>query len=617
MRLRATKLSAIGFGGSRAALPSLDLAFALDKTLTARRGPTPTFTRGSGATQVNAAGLIEYAPENLILFSNSVTSPAWTKEGGTVASSIETVNGLTAEVFNENSTNSTHRFYRLNDGLAGITSTFSVWLKAAGRRYVCVNLGSNGPTVNSKPVIDLVDRVVVAGVAGVTINIQLEANGWARYSFTFVPRSDSGTMPIQSNFSSTTLSEIGVGLNGAAFYVAGQQYERFSSARTYRPTTTDAAYSPRFDHDPVTLACKGLLIEEARSNSVLNSHLYLTSTPTNITATTITGTSVTGSSQIRELSLTSSGLFTGVQANLTGVGTGDKTLSVFIKKPTSNAAPYFTIGFASSGSQYAGIQLTMSGASPVVSVTSAPASGFSVASSSIQAFPNGWYRVSVVVSGVPSSCFTTLYPSNAVWNGTSDIRQTLVASGTNLIYIFGAQVELGSFPTSYIPTTTAALTRSADVCSITGANFTNIYNNSSGTFISDSMIANLIGDNRGIAQIDSGTSDNVIRHQYSSSIGGFNTLLRANVDTPTILSAATGAVSTIQKRATAYVGTSFTSATNGGSVTTATRTFPVGLNTLRIGSISAGSLVLNGHIARIQYFKKRLPNAKLQSLTTP
>lgn len=617
MRLRATKLSAIGFGGSRAALPSLDLAFALDKTLTARRGPTPTFTRGSGATQVNAAGLIEYAPENLILFSNSVTSPAWTKEGGTVASSIETVNGLTAEVFNENSTNSTHRFYRLNDGLAGITSTFSVWLKAAGRRYVCVNLGSNGPTVNSKPVIDLVDRVVVAGVAGVTINIQLEANGWARYSFTFVPRSDSGTMPIQSNFSSTTLSEIGVGLNGAAFYVAGQQYERFSSARTYRPTTTDAAYSPRFDHDPVTLACKGLLIEEARSNSVLNSNLYLTSTPTNITATTITGTSVTGSSQIRELSLTSSGLFTGVQANLTGVGTGDKTLSVFIKKPTSNAAPYFTIGFASSGSQYAGIQLTMSGASPVVSVTSAPASGFSVASSSIQAFPNGWYRVSVVVSGVPSSCFTTLYPSNAVWNGTSDIRQTLVASGTNLIYIFGAQVELGSFPTSYIPTTTAALTRSADVCSITGANFTNIYNNSSGTFISDSMIANLIGDNRGIAQIDSGTSDNVIRHQYSSSIGGFNTLLRANVDTPTILSAATGAVSTIQKRATAYVGTSFTSATNGGSVTTATRTFPVGLNTLRIGSISAGSLVLNGHIARIQYFKKRLPNAKLQSLTTP
>ena len=617
MRLRATKLSAIGFGGSRAALPSLDLAFALDKTLTARRGPTPTFTRGSGATQVNAAGLIEYAPENLILFSNSVTSPAWTKEGGTVASSIETVNGLTAEVFNENSTNSTHRFYRLNDGLAGITSTFSVWLKAAGRRYVCVNLGSNGPTVNSKPVIDLVDRVVVAGVAGVTINIQLEANGWARYSFTFVPRSDSGTMPIQSNFSSTTLSEIGVGLNGAAFYVAGQQYERFSSARTYRPTTTDAAYSPRFDHDPVTLACKGLLIEEARSNSVLNSNLYLTSTPTNITATTITGTSVTGSSQIRELSLTSSGLFTGVQANLTGVGTGDKTLSVFIKKPTSNAAPYFTIGFASSGSQYAGIQLTMSGASPVVSVTSAPASGFSVASSSIQAFPNGWYRVSVVVSGVPSSCFTTLYPSNAVWNGTSDIRQTLVASGTNLIYIFGPQVELGSFPTSYIPTTTAALTRSADVCSITGANFTNIYNNSSGTFISDSMIANLIGDNRGIAQIDSGTSDNVIRHQYSSSIGGFNTLLRANVDTPTILSAATGAVSTIQKRATAYVGTSFTSATNGGSVTTATRTFPVGLNTLRIGSISAGSLVLNGHIARIQYFKKRLPNAKLQSLTTP
>jgi hypothetical protein len=224
---------------------------------------------------------------------------------------------------------------------------------------------------------------------------------------------------------------------------------------------------PRFDHDPVTLSCKGLLIEESRTNSVLNSNLYLTSTPTNITATTIAGTSVTGSSQIRALSLTSSGAFTGVQANLTGTGTGIKTLSVFIKKPTSNAAPYFTIGFASSATQYAGIQVTMTGSTPVVSVTSAPATGFSVVSSSIETFSNDWYRVSVVVNGVPASCFATLYPSNAVWNGTSDIRQTLTAAGTNLIYVFGAQVELGSFPTSYIPTTTAAVVRSADVCTLT------------------------------------------------------------------------------------------------------------------------------------------------------
>jgi hypothetical protein len=183
------------------------------------------------------------------------------------------------------------------------------------------------------------------------------------------------------------------------------------------------------------------------------------------------------------------------------------------------------------------------------------------------------------------------------------------------VYLWGAQVELGSFSTSYIPTTTTALPRSADVCSITGSDFTGIYNNAAGSFISESTIANLIGDNRGIAQIDSGTSDNVIRHNYSLLSGGFNTLLRANVDTPTILSATAGASSIVQKRATAYQGTDFASTTNGSPVTTATRTFPVGLNTLRIGSISAGSFTLNGHIAAIRYYKKRLPDAKLQALT--
>ena len=341
--------------------------------------------------------------------------------------------------------------------------------------------------------------------------------------------------------------------------------------------------TPRFDYDPVTLACKGLLIEESRSNSVLNSDLYLTSTPTNITATTITGTSVTGSSQIRELSLTSSGVATGVQANLTGTGTGTKTISVFIKKPTSNAAPYFTIGFASSGVQYAGIQLTMSGASPVVSVTSTPATGFSVVSSSIEEFPNGWYRVSVVASGVPSSCFLTLYPSNAVWNGTSDIRQTLVAAGTNLIYIFGAQVELGSFPTSYIPTTTTALTRSADVCSITGGDFTGFWNQSAGTLVevfeaSPNTNTTYVAASDGNIAANSVHIDNDTGLMRSVYYSGSSIVATLNLG-------AVGTVGSVNKVATAYSVNDFAASRNGGSVVTDTSgALPIGLSQMNIGT---------------------------------
>jgi hypothetical protein len=131
------------------------------------------------------------------------------------------------------------------------------------------------------------------------------------------------------------------------------------------------------------------------------------------------------------------------------------------------------------------------------------------------------------------------------------------------------------------------------------------------------MIANLIGNNRGIAQIDSGTTDNIIRHGYSLADGGFLGAIRANTDATSLLAVVAGAASVIQKRAIAYEGTSFASATNGGSVATVTRTFPVGLNAFRIGGLTSGSFFLGGHIAEIKFFKKRLPNAKLQSLTAP
>jgi hypothetical protein len=187
-------------------------------------------------------------------------------------------------------------------------------------------------------------------------------------------------------------------------------------------------------------------------------------------------------------------------------------------------------------------------------------------------------------------------------------------TGENIL-AWGAQAEAGSFPTSYIPTTTTTVARAADVCSISSGAFSGLYNNASGTLLSEAMIANLVGNNRGIVQIDNGTNDNVLRHSYTILSGGFISLARASADTSTTLSVVAGMGSTIQKRAIAYEGTSFASTTNGGTVATATRTMPVGLNAMRIGNLTEGNYQLNGHIAAIRYYRKRLPNAKLQTLT--
>jgi hypothetical protein len=107
-----------------------------------------------------------------------------------------------------------------------------------------------------------------------------------------------------------------------------------------------------------------------------------------------------------------------------------------------------------------------------------------------------------------------------------------------------------------------------------------------------------------------------MRHVYGLTEGGFRSLIRASGDTATELSIVLGTASTIQKRITAYEGTSFASVTNGGAVATATRTMPTGLNAMRIGNLVDGSFYLSGHIAAIRFYKKRLPNAKLVTLTT-
>jgi len=583
---------------------SLDLQFATDKTLTARKGPTPAFTRATGATQVNAAGLIEYAPENLILYSNNVANASWSIGGGTIASSAETVNGLTAEIYNEDSTNSIHRFFRVNTGLAGITSTFSVWLKAAGRRYVCVNLGSSGPNANSKLVLDLVDRVVIAGTAGVTTNILLENNGWARYSFTFIPRVDSGTMPIQSNFSSTVVSETGVGLNGAAFYVAGQQYERFSSARPYLLTTANPAHTPRFDHDPVTFACKGLLIEESRTNLATYSEdfslgfaIERASIDPNIT--TAPNGSTTADKLIEDTTPSNNHRLTRI-VNLSAI---PYTFSVFAK-----------------ASERSWIRLTLfdnvTARQVWFNVSAGVIGTQSGAIGQIQSFGNGWWRCSITATGL---AFISSQANIAL--ATADNISAYTGDGTSGLFLWGAQLEAGSFPTSYIPTAAAAVPCSADVCSITGSDFTGFYNQSEGTAVTKVTNASGIGSLTQYPFSFSGSSATELLIVYRSGSAAitpracrFGSVVLNNdtlLDSP---DAGVFADNAISIAGFAIKLNNFAGSFNGNLITDTTVSLPA-VDRMFIGNRVDGTRTWNGHIAYIRYYKKRLPDAKLQSLT--
>ena len=190
-------------------------------------------------------------------------------------------------------------------------------------------------------------------------------------------------------------------------------------------------------------------------------------------------------------------------------------------------------------------------------------------------------------------------------NGTTF---SYTGDGTSGIFIWGAQLEAGAFATSYIPTTTGTLARSADVCSI--ANTASFWNSDQFTLLGNANFPNPAHD--------------AYAANFSITSGFFG-VRRPNNNTAAAIIRSSGVnadislgtfVTGTMRMAVAHSSGQQAAAFNGGSATQASSAFSPSLNpALNIGySGTAG--YINGHIAAIRYYKKRLPNAKLVTLTT-
>jgi len=193
-------------------------------------------------------------------------------------------------------------------------------------------------------------------------------------------------------------------------------------------------------------------------------------------------------------------------------------------------------------------------------------------------------------------------------------RKTLTftpSAGSLILTVTGsvqfAQLEIGAFATSFIPTSGTSLVRSADVCSITGSNFTGMWNRFAGTGIASisSMYSNsgrFVANNIGARALE----------VYKS--GGNTLFFEAGGAQEIIISSS----STIPfKAGVAYAINDYQGSFNGtlGGVDTNTGGTIPNATSLSIGNLNNGNF-LNGTISSIRYYKKRLPNAKLQTLTT-
>jgi hypothetical protein len=378
------------------------------------------------------------------------------------------------------------------------------------------------------------------------------------------------------------------------FARSGGTATRFNSSGLVEAVSANV---PRFDFDPIALACSGLLIEEARLSLAPQSQAL------NVSPWATLGGSITADNTTSPDGTLNADKFTedtgnsrhrvtnSLPASLSAI---TYTASVFVKY---NDCQWITLAIATGVSLWAAAKFDIQNGA--LGSTSAQGAGYSATSSSITPVGNGWYRcVLTAVNGNASFGSLGIYTATDGTTFTANQSGGEVFTGTGRsIFAWGAQLEAGAFATSYIPTTTAAVTRNADVATITGTNFSDFWQASKG---GASVLAtpSTVSGIRPLVQFDDNTADNIIA-------------LRGNAANPE-LQIVDGGAPQVQLDAGTIVANTPYSLTgwwqtndckarkdSGAVVTDTTATIPT-VTQARIGS--DGTNYLNGTIATINYY---------------
>lgn len=364
----------------------------------------------------------------------------------------------------------------------------------------------------------------------------------------------------------------------------------------------------RFTHDPVTLRSLGLLIEGSRTNLITYSEAINNAAWTHVGGTHNANQATAPSGELtadlfteNSAASTQHRLF---QIPTVAIGT-TYTVSVFVKR-------------ASGSRQFALTLTTTTAVARVYFNLDTGTVGTVVAGSgTITAYPNGWYRCTAtgVADGLTGTTFLQMC------NGTTSGSETYTGDGTSGLYIWGAQVEAGAFPTSYIATTSATVQRSAEVATMTGTNFSSWYNQSQGTialdaaqgfsipastfvnpfYISSSSSAerftsyNTNISSQNAASIQAGTSGSVFAEfQLTGNLGNGSYKLAASYSAASVVGSVNGNTAGSDVTVSAFSPDRITFGTN-----------------VSLSSIS----FFNGTIARFRYFNRALATS-VQAIST-
>lgn len=569
--------------------PSLDLQFATSKTLDDRVSGLPLVdlqrdvsSGKSAGTYVDSTGVIRTSKANLNTYSEDATVWDYNLVTAPTAPTSDVISpaGLQSSFKLLETTGTGEHYFRLANTVvtSGSIYTQSIYIKPTlGRTKIRVyNFAQN----NLVFIWDLVNNLEVSTAGGTSYSASSTAvgDGWYRLVYTDEATSVNFRPSFMTVTDSNQFSFTGDTTKG--FYVTGAQLEEGSTVSPYIKTTNLPSAAPRFDHDPTTNASLGLLVEESRTNFLTNSEHLDTGwlyqggmvAPTTTTVKTPDG-------DLDARLFTSSG--GRVRQDKTPAA-AIYTLSVYYKPNTDTTLQLFLFN---SGSQANVTFDTTNPSNPTVT----SGSGVMVDAG------DGWFRASVTTS--------------AATDGTTIESMIYTDSG----YLWGAQIEAGAFPTSYIPTSGSTVTRAADAASITGSNFSRWYNQSEGSFVADfnangrTGAGRIVGTNAGATPMYL-AADTIIR--------SFGTVVGASVTVPSVFSTQKAAigyeVSSQQDTLVVDGGTPNTSTNSGNFAGFAATT----TTSIQLFSYPSAASHTSGTISRLTYYPYRLPDATLQEITS-
>jgi hypothetical protein len=590
--------------------PSLLLDFANTQTL----DPRITFTRASTATYYDGVTTAK-AEENLLLQSQDFTNASWTKQATSATGNTEVApdGTTTAETITLTAGGGIHAVLQTASALSG-GRVASLFVKAGTHRYVQLSFnGDSTPWAN----FDVFAGAGAVGSTGTnqTASIVDAGNGWYRcvlytssttatnFYVTFV---DSGSSARQQSWTAAGTETV---------YLWGAQLEQRSAVTAYTATTTQpitnyipvlqtaAANVARFDHNPTTGESLGLLIEEQRTNLLTYSEQFdnaaWTKTRSSITANTIVAPdgTLTGDKMVEDTTASNTHQ---VFQPVSFTASTTYTASVFVK-----AAERTQIGFRSGNAAFTTPpNILFDLASLTVTVLAGSVSG------TINSVGNGWYRCSATVTANSTAS------DNCIWNLGAGGTNIYTGDGYSGIYIWGAQLEAGAFPTSYIATTSASVTRTIDAASMTGTNFSGWYRQDQGTLMANASGAVSTTYQVRVLSVNDGTANNRADISLNATSGvSLFTVTTGGVSQAQLIGAAVTS-STTFNYAGAYSANDFAGSLNGATVQTDTSGTVPPVTQMSLGGWPGVSGNLNGHIKRIAYYPQRLTNAQLQALTS-